>query len=38
LTAGVAGIALISAIIAADDPRSAAAILLNTLEQHAIHP
>jgi len=38
LTSGVRGIALISAIIAARDPRAAAVTLLNTLEQHAIHP
>lgn len=38
LTSGARGIALISAIIAADDPRSAAATLLKTLEQHVIHP
>jgi thiamine-phosphate pyrophosphorylase len=37
LTAGARGIALISAIIAAPDPRAAAATLLETLEQHAIH-
>lgn len=35
---GVTGIALISAIIAATDPRSAAAVLLKTLEQHVTHP
>ncbi|HEY4743990.1 MAG TPA: thiamine phosphate synthase [Desulfuromonadaceae bacterium] len=38
LTSGARGIALISAIIAASDPRAAAVTLLNTLEQHAIHP
>ncbi|HEX9080569.1 MAG TPA: thiamine phosphate synthase [Desulfuromonadaceae bacterium] len=38
LTAGARGIALISAVIAADDPRAAAATLLETLEQHVIHP
>ena len=38
LTHGARGIALISAVIAADDPRSATASLLKTLEQHAIHP
>lgn len=37
LTAGARGIALISAIIAAPDPRAAAATLLETLEQHATH-
>jgi len=38
LTSGAAGIALISAIIASDDPQAAAANLLKALEQHAIHP
>ena len=38
LTSGARGIALISAIIAADDPRGAAAALLKTLEQHVTHP
>jgi len=38
MACGVAGIALISAIIAAADPRSAAADLLKTLEQHVAHP
>lgn len=38
LTHGARGIALISAIIAADDPRAAAASLLKMLEQHVNHP
>jgi thiamine-phosphate pyrophosphorylase len=35
---GAAGVALISAIIAADDPESAAISILKTLEQHVTHP
>ncbi len=38
IAAGAAGISLISAIIAAADPRSAATSLVKTLEQHVIHP
>lgn len=38
LHAGVAGIAVISAIIAADDPRGAAASMLKKIEEHAKRP
>jgi thiamine-phosphate pyrophosphorylase len=38
LLAGCRGIALISAIVAATDPRAAAASLLKKIEEHAQHP
>jgi len=38
MAAGASGIALISAIIAANDPKTASANLLKTIEQHAAKP